>query len=77
MKRFFEPIQKEGSPFMKPTLSASSTDNDTQNPEASGDGNNPKQEPLKFMTWNANSFLLRVKNNWAEFTKKQKPSISL
>lgn len=69
MKRFFQPIQKEGSPFKKPTLSPSSTNNDTQNPEASGDGNNKKQEPLKFVTWNANSFLLRVKNNWPEFTK--------
>ncbi|KAG5523036.1 hypothetical protein RHGRI_035002 [Rhododendron griersonianum] len=71
MKRFFQPIQKEGSPFKKPTLSPPSTNNHAQNPEASGDdnNNNNKKEPSKFVTWNANSFLLRVKNNWPEFTK--------
>lgn len=63
MKRFFQPIQKEGSSFKKPTL------NHAQNPEASGDDNNNNKEPSKFVTWNANSFLLRVKNNWPEFTK--------
>ncbi|XP_058195588.1 DNA-(apurinic or apyrimidinic site) endonuclease isoform X2 [Rhododendron vialii] len=68
MKRFFQPIQKEGSSFKKPTLSPPSTNNHAQNPEASGDDNNNK-EPSKFVTWNANSFLLRVKNNWPEFTK--------
>ncbi|KAJ8536559.1 hypothetical protein K7X08_034960 [Anisodus acutangulus] len=50
MKRFFQPIEKDGS-FKKPTLSEN------------------KKEPTKLLTWNANSFLLRIKNNWAEFTK--------
>ncbi|KAF7124282.1 hypothetical protein RHSIM_Rhsim12G0171200 [Rhododendron simsii] len=71
MKRFFQPIQKEGSSFKKSTLSPPSTNNHAQNPEASGDDNKKKKkkEPSKFVTWNANSFLLRVKNNWPEFTK--------
>ncbi|CAB4280593.1 unnamed protein product [Prunus armeniaca] len=61
MKRFFRPVEKDGS-AKKPTLSSSS-----ENGEISGEGS--KKEPLKFITWNANSFLLRVKKNWPEFTK--------
>ncbi|XP_052183954.1 DNA-(apurinic or apyrimidinic site) endonuclease [Diospyros lotus] len=65
MKRFFQPIQKDGS-SKKPTLSVQSNDGD-------GEGETREQknlkEPLRFLTWNANSFLLRVKNNWPEFTK--------
>ncbi|KAL6973108.1 DNA-(apurinic or apyrimidinic site) endonuclease [Sarracenia purpurea var. burkii] len=67
MKRFFQPIQKDGS-CKKPSLSPPSIKDDGQNTEASSDEMN-KKEPLKFLTWNANSFLLRVKNNWPEFTK--------
>ena len=63
MKRFFQPVEKDGS-AKKPTLSQSDKDDD--NGEISG--NSTKKEPLKFLTWNANSFLLRVKNNWPEFT---------
>ncbi|KAL7191781.1 hypothetical protein ACSBR2_023787 [Camellia fascicularis] len=65
MKRFFQPIQKEGS-FKKPTLSPPDT---TDNTQASSNDDKNNQDPLKFLTWNANSFLLRVKNNWPEFTK--------
>ncbi|CAL2261202.1 unnamed protein product [Prunus armeniaca] len=61
MKRFFRPVEKDGS-AKKPTLSSSS-----ENGEISGEGS--KKEPLKFITWNANSFLLQVKKNWPEFTK--------
>ncbi|XP_038893653.1 DNA-(apurinic or apyrimidinic site) endonuclease [Benincasa hispida] len=63
MKRFFKPIEKEGS-SKKAALSASLKDDDDS--EASAPD---KKEPLKFVTWNANSLLLRVKNDWPEFTK--------
>lgn len=68
MKRYFQPVAKDGS-AKKPTLSPPSRkdgDGDGENEETLGDA--PKKEPLKFMTWNANSFLLRVKNDWPEFT---------
>lgn len=63
MKRYFKPIEKDGS-AKRPTLSPSK--------ESAGDETaslEPKREPLKFLTWNANSFLLRVKNDWPELTK--------
>lgn len=60
MKRFFKPVEKEGS-SKKPSLALSEKEDDEKS-NASG-------EPLKFVTWNANSFLLRVKNDWLEFTK--------
>lgn len=61
MKRFFKPVEKDGS-NKKPALSQSCDDGETT-------GEEKKEEPLKFLTWNANSLLLRVKNNWPEFTK--------
>ncbi|KAG1331362.1 DNA-(apurinic or apyrimidinic site) lyase [Cocos nucifera] len=74
MKRFFKPVEKEGS-FKKPALSApsSSAPADGGSAGAAGDeeagGKAEQKEPLKFLTWNANSLLLRVKNNWPEFSK--------
>ncbi|KAK6123686.1 hypothetical protein DH2020_042568 [Rehmannia glutinosa] len=76
MKRFFKPIEKDGS-FKKPTLSSSSSpvkdsEKTTENGSAAETKENndtTKKEPLKFLTWNANSFLLRIKNNWTEFSK--------
>ncbi|XP_057487245.1 DNA-(apurinic or apyrimidinic site) endonuclease-like [Actinidia eriantha] len=69
MKRFFQPIQKEGS-SKKPALSPPITKDDGENREVLEDENQKKKkEPVKFVTWNANSFLLRAKNNWPEFTK--------
>uniref|UniRef100_A0A7N2RBF3 Endonuclease/exonuclease/phosphatase domain-containing protein n=1 Tax=Quercus lobata TaxID=97700 RepID=A0A7N2RBF3_QUELO len=62
MKRFFKPVEKEGS-SKKPSLSQPEKEEDVSL------SNESKGEPSKFMTWNANSFLLRVKNNWPEFTK--------
>ena len=62
MKRFFKPVEKEGS-SKKPSLSQPEKEEDVSL------SNEDKGEPSKFMTWNANSFLLRVKNNWPEFTK--------
>ncbi|KAA8540728.1 hypothetical protein F0562_024353 [Nyssa sinensis] len=69
MKRFFKPVEKDGS-FKKPNLSSSpSNKNGDENSEVLDDEKNKKKEPLKFLTWNANSFLIRVKNDWPEFTK--------
>ncbi|KAH7549777.1 hypothetical protein JRO89_XS13G0081000 [Xanthoceras sorbifolium] len=67
MKRFFKPIEKDGS-AKKPALSPSKNNGETEKSETSQEENN-KREPLKFLTWNANSLLLRVKNNWPEFSK--------
>lgn len=71
MKRFFKPVEKEGS-SKKPTLSADSplksNGEEVTNTTADENENKKKKEPSKFVTWNANSFLLRVKNNWPEFT---------
>ncbi|XXG62402.1 hypothetical protein AAC387_Pa05g0764 [Persea americana] len=72
MKRFFQPIEKEGSK-KKPSLSASECSQvaeakaEDERKEEAAEGS-PK-EPLKFLTWNANSFLLRAKNNWPELSK--------
>ncbi|XP_042481893.1 DNA-(apurinic or apyrimidinic site) endonuclease [Macadamia integrifolia] len=68
MKRFFQPIQKEGS-CKKPSLSSSPGTAEDQQDGKSSDKAEDKKEPVKFLTWNANSLLLRVKNNWPEFTK--------
>lgn len=71
MKRFFKAVEKEGV-SKKPTIHSvkngeeTTDDNKNSNNE---DVSKNKKEPTKFLTWNANSFLLRVKNNWPEFTK--------
>uniref|UniRef100_A0A803KQF8 DNA-(apurinic or apyrimidinic site) endonuclease n=1 Tax=Chenopodium quinoa TaxID=63459 RepID=A0A803KQF8_CHEQI len=65
MKRFFQPIQKDGS-SKKPALSTKE-DNEEEERESKDDGH--AKEPLKLLTWNANSLLLRAKNNWPEFSK--------
>uniref|UniRef100_A0A3Q7FPL0 Endonuclease/exonuclease/phosphatase domain-containing protein n=1 Tax=Solanum lycopersicum TaxID=4081 RepID=A0A3Q7FPL0_SOLLC len=51
----------------KPTISSVSEKDGEQTISESGGDN--KKEPKKFLTWNANSLLLRIKNNWTEFTK--------
>ncbi|KAK9104251.1 hypothetical protein Scep_021095 [Stephania cephalantha] len=78
MKRFFQPVKKDES-FKKPKLSENTSSSqieqqrkeeegeDTENAEENNNNNN--KEPTKFVTWNANSFLLRVRNDWPEFTK--------
>ncbi|KAL2482670.1 DNA-(apurinic or apyrimidinic site) lyase [Forsythia ovata] len=74
MKRFFQPVEKDAS-SKKPTISASSSsvkESEITKETASVDEEKKeatKKEPLKFLTWNANSFLLRIKNNWPEFSK--------
>jgi len=59
MKRFFKVVEKDSDGSAKKPRE---NENDAEAEE------NKKKEPLKFMTWNANSFLLRVKNNWPNFT---------
>lgn len=80
MKRFFKPVEKDGS-FKKPALSSPSSpakgsENPAQNNAAAAaaaavneENNETTKEPSKFLTWNANSLLLRMKNNWIEFSK--------
>ncbi|GAB2223685.1 hypothetical protein Droror1_Dr00004423 [Drosera rotundifolia] len=73
MKRFFQPMDKNGS-SKKQAISAT-TDQPPNSAEAAAEGEEAeetkqeKKEPLKFITWNANSLLLRTKNNWPEFSK--------
>ncbi|CAL0320043.1 unnamed protein product [Lupinus luteus] len=55
MKRFFKTVEKDSDASLK-----------KPKPNEEIEEN---KEPLKFLTWNANSFLLRVKNNWNDFTK--------
>ncbi|RRT72403.1 hypothetical protein BHM03_00024176 [Ensete ventricosum] len=69
MKRFFQPIAKEG-PSKKPAVSTA----DTASPCPGGGGGGGDEEekreaPMRFLTWNANSLLLRAKNNWPEFSR--------
>ncbi|XP_058093826.1 DNA-(apurinic or apyrimidinic site) endonuclease isoform X3 [Magnolia sinica] len=64
MKRFFQTMEKDGS-FKKPSLSPSPASASEEGKK----GEEERKEPLKFLTWNANSFLLRVKNNWPDFSK--------
>uniref|UniRef100_A0A2P2JHV0 DNA-apurinic or apyrimidinic site lyase n=1 Tax=Rhizophora mucronata TaxID=61149 RepID=A0A2P2JHV0_RHIMU len=73
MKRFFKPIEKEGY-VKKPALTPSSNQEEggeKGHVSESEDSNKgaKKKEPLRFITWNANSLLLRVKSNWPEFSK--------
>ncbi|KAJ8752002.1 hypothetical protein K2173_001028 [Erythroxylum novogranatense] len=70
MKRFFKPIEKDGS-AKKPSFSSGEADGEKKEKVVSEleENGEPKKEPLKFVTWNANSLLLRAKNNWNEFSK--------
>ncbi|GJN41355.1 hypothetical protein PR202_gn00718 [Eleusine coracana subsp. coracana] len=69
MKRFFQPVPKEGSAAKKRPAAVTYSGNATG---AAGDGDGegkPGEEPRKFLTWNANSLLLRMKNDWPAFSK--------
>ncbi|XP_072950804.1 DNA-(apurinic or apyrimidinic site) endonuclease isoform X1 [Typha angustifolia] len=73
MKRFFRPVEKDGS-FKKPALSSSSSSspcppNETTESIKDGEEGVEKKGPLKFLTWNANSLLLRIKNDWDKFSR--------
>ncbi|VAH93833.1 unnamed protein product [Triticum turgidum subsp. durum] len=70
MKRFFQPVLKDGSPAKKRPAGAAISDCvDGRAPtaaDAGGDGP-PGEEPRRFITWNANSLLLRMKSDWPAF----------
>jgi hypothetical protein len=58
MKRFFKAVEQDGL-FKKQALSQVAA----HGGGCAVDGGVEKQEPSKFMAWNANSFLLCLKSN--------------
>jgi hypothetical protein len=58
MKRFFKVVERDGS-FKKQALSQAVAHGGGY----VADGGAEKREPNKFMAWNANSFLLRLKSD--------------
>ncbi|TVU51700.1 hypothetical protein EJB05_03141 [Eragrostis curvula] len=69
MKRFFQPVPKDGSPAKKrPAAAADSGDAPGATADGGGEGK-LSEEPRKFLTWNANSLLLRMKSDWPSFTQ--------
>ncbi|KAH9562801.1 hypothetical protein CY35_05G091200 [Sphagnum magellanicum] len=58
MKRFFKAMERDGS-FKKQALSQAAAHGGGY----VADGGAEKQEPSKFMAWNAISFLLRLKSD--------------
>lgn len=72
MKRFFQPVPKDGSPAKKRSAVAADSGD---GPVATGGGGggkeegSPSEEPRKFLTWNANSLLLRMKSDWPAFSQ--------
>ncbi|AQK41767.1 DNA-(apurinic or apyrimidinic site) lyase [Zea mays] len=74
MKRFFQPVPKDGSPSKKRLAGAAEPgDGPTSAGAATGAGGDvegrPTEEPFKFLTWNANSLLLRMKSDWPAFSQ--------
>ena len=72
MKRFFQPVPKDGSPSKKRHAAATETSDGpaSAGAGAGGDGEGrPAEEPRKFLTWNANSLLLRMKSDWPAFSQ--------
>uniref|UniRef100_A0A0E0BRC0 Endonuclease/exonuclease/phosphatase domain-containing protein n=1 Tax=Oryza glumipatula TaxID=40148 RepID=A0A0E0BRC0_9ORYZ len=82
MKRFFQPVPKDGSPAKKRPAASASSDSDSLGGDAPalspaaaacaiGEGDSPpaprEEEPRRFVTWNANSLLLRMKSDWPAF----------
>jgi hypothetical protein len=57
MKGFFKAVERDGS-FKKETLSQGGGGGGY-----AADGKTKKREPNKFMAWNVNSFLVRLKSN--------------
>nr|AAL73527.2 putative AP endonuclease [Sorghum bicolor] len=72
MKRFFQPVAKDGSPSKKRQAAAAEPEGGPASAGAAtgGDGEGrPAEEPRKFLTWNANSLLLRMKSDWPAFSQ--------
>ncbi|CAN6328868.1 unnamed protein product [Urochloa humidicola] len=68
MKRFFQPVPKDGS-LAKKRPAAAADSGDAPAAAASGEEGSPGEEPRKFLTWNANSLLLRMKSDWPAFSQ--------
>ena len=69
MKRFFQPVPKDGSPAKKRPTGATDSGNAPAAAGAGGEEGSPGEEPRKFLTWNANSLLLRMKSDWPAFSQ--------
>ncbi|XP_062203518.1 DNA-(apurinic or apyrimidinic site) endonuclease [Phragmites australis] len=67
MKRFFQPVPKDGCPAKKRPATASDS-SDALTAAGGGEGT-PGEEPRNFLTWNANSLLLRMKSGWPAFSQ--------
>ncbi|KMZ61655.1 DNA-(apurinic or apyrimidinic site) lyase, partial [Zostera marina] len=67
MKRFFQPIEKsvDGSPSSKKVALSSPHESHSGKDDEVGFH---RRDPTKFVTWNANSLLLRVKADWKKFS---------
>eukprot|EP01018_Ginkgo_biloba_P023207 Gb_34536 [translate_table: standard] len=80
MKRFFQAVEKDGS-FKKLQTSSScpiGNDSNLNSNEKPAAAEGSRKEPLKFMSWNANSFLLRLKKNrseLADFVQRLDPDV--
>jgi hypothetical protein len=74
MKRFFQPVPKDGSPAKKRPTGAAAASDCVDGPAATaasagGGEGAPCEEPRRFVTWNANSLLLRMKSDWSAFSQ--------
>lgn len=69
MKRFFKPVPKDGSPAKKRPAAAADSGDGPAAAGAGGEESSPCEEPRKFLTWNANSLLLRMKSDWPAFSQ--------
>uniref|UniRef100_J3NCM9 DNA-(apurinic or apyrimidinic site) endonuclease n=1 Tax=Oryza brachyantha TaxID=4533 RepID=J3NCM9_ORYBR len=70
MKRFFQPVPKDGSPAKKRPAAAPAPAPGPAAGAAVGEGDSPsrrEEQPRRFVTWNANSLLLRMKSDWPAF----------
>lgn len=67
MKRFFQPVAKNGTATKKQAVESKELNDVTESAAAEAESGNEAKEPLRFLSWNANSFLLRLKNNRTEF----------
>jgi hypothetical protein len=69
MKRFFQPVPKDGSPAKKRLAAAADSGDGSGAADCAGGKGELDEEPRKFLTWNANSLLLRMKNDWPAFSQ--------
>ncbi|KAG6542858.1 hypothetical protein Mapa_015762 [Marchantia paleacea] len=67
MKRFFQPVAKNVTATKKQAIESKELNDVTESAAAEVENGNEAKEPVRFLSWNANSFLLRLKNNRTEF----------